>query len=44
MSLKEEDRNVLVTLELEKVKKTLAEMEVQSISSACSTSNRESSL
>ena len=26
MSLKEEDRNVLVTLELEKVKKTLAEM------------------
>lgn len=29
MSLKEEDRNVLVTLELEKVKKTLAEMEVQ---------------
>ena len=29
MSLKEEDRRVLVTLELEKVDKTLAEMEIQ---------------
>ena len=29
MSLKEEDRRVLVTLELDKVDKTLAEMEIQ---------------